>query len=83
MFHITDWFTTMLRLADADLSGLDVDGLDQWDTLQDPSTCASKELTILQKNICSMTAMLKITKKYENLQGTACYTMSLLESGAE
>merc|ERR1711976_513677 len=40
MFHITDWFTTMLRLADADLSGLDVDGLDQWDTLQDPSTCA-------------------------------------------
>ena len=42
MFHITDWFTTMLRLADADLSGLDVDGLDQWETLLDPSSCKSK-----------------------------------------
>ena len=51
MFHITDWFTTMLRLANVDSSGLNVDGLDQWDTLQDPSTCASKELTILQKKI--------------------------------
>merc|ERR1712088_70884 len=30
----------MLRLANVDLSGLGVDGLDQWDTLQDPSTCA-------------------------------------------
>merc|ERR1712223_1000630 len=39
MFHITDWFTTMLRLANVDVSGLDVDGLDQWETLQDPSSC--------------------------------------------
>ena len=59
MFHITDWFTTMLRLGNADLSGLDVDGLDQWDTLQDPSTCASKELTILQKLYVALLICLK------------------------
>ena len=59
MFHITDWFTTMLRLGNADLSGLDVDGLDQWDTLQDPSTCASKGLTILQKIYVALLICLK------------------------
>ena len=32
----------MLRLANVDVSGLDVDGLDQWETLQDPSSCKSK-----------------------------------------
>ena len=28
MFHITDWFTTMLRFATNDVSGLDVDGVE-------------------------------------------------------
>merc|ERR1719510_847500 len=33
MFHITDWFSTILRFAGSNLDNLDVDGLDQWDTL--------------------------------------------------
>ncbi len=53
MFHITDWFTTMLRLANVDVSGLDVDGLDQWDTLQDPSNCASKSIVYYSVVYCN------------------------------
>ena len=43
MFHVTDWFTTMLGFAGGNIDALDVDGVDQWDTLVNGgSTCASK-----------------------------------------
>merc|ERR1739838_511835 len=41
MFHVTDWFTTMLGFAGGNIDELDVDGVDQWDTLVNGgSSCA-------------------------------------------
>ena len=47
MFHVTDWFTTMLGFAGGNIDALDVDGVDQWDTLVNGgSTCASNALSL-------------------------------------
>ena len=40
LFHITDWFTTILGFADASPTN-SVDGLDQWDAINGNS-CPSK-----------------------------------------
>ena len=51
MFHVTDWFTTMLGFAGGNIDELDVDGVDQWDTLVNGgSSCASKKIQIFTKN---------------------------------
>ena len=45
MFHVTDWFTTMFGFAGGNIDELDVDGVDQWDTLVNGgSSCASKKI---------------------------------------
>ena len=53
----------MLRLANVDVSGLDVDGLDQWETLQDPSSCASKmtlHYSLFPMNLFSCNTILQL-----------------------
>ena len=45
MFHVTDWFTTIFGFAGGNIDELDVDGVDQWDTLVNGgSSCASKNI---------------------------------------
>ena len=43
MIHVTDWAPTFLRLAGVDTEGLDIDGVDQWDTLSNGSPSARDE----------------------------------------
>ena len=58
MFHVTDWFTTMLGFAGGNIDALDVDGVDQWDTLVNGgSTCASKTTQRFINKIISQTRL--------------------------
>ena len=34
LMHVTDWFPTLMHLAGADTTGLDLDGVNQWPTIR-------------------------------------------------
>lgn len=33
MIHVSDWYPTIVDLAGGDVTGLDLDGYNQWDTI--------------------------------------------------
>lgn len=47
LFHITDWFPTLYKLAGGDLSKIrDLDGVDQWSTISDSQKSNRESLLV-------------------------------------
>ncbi len=50
---MSDWYTTLLGFAGADVGGLDVDGVDQWEAITSRGTSCPSEIAFKgKKELC-------------------------------
>lgn len=44
LIHVTDWYPTIVHLAGGDVTGLKLDGFNQWDTISRGTPCLRTEI---------------------------------------